>query len=336
MSKSPKVAVVILNWNGYRDTIACLDSLLPNLPAPYQVIVCDNDSQDGSLTKISEWASGRGDFPRQPDFVQNHATRPIKYTEYDRAQAEAGGSSNDPQLVFVRNGANLGFAGGNNVGLRYALARGFDYVWLLNNDTVVNEKSLSALMERMQQDSTIGMCGSTLVYYHEPETVQALGGARFDFKKGLGSHLGVGEMLKQPRDIAEVEKALDYVVGASMMVSRQFLEQVGLMCEDYFLYFEELDWAMRAKGRYRLAWAPESLVWHKEGGSIGSSHRSRPSATSLRYLYLNRLRFAKRFTPNLFWSVWRQIAFELLVFMKRLDWQAVGIILGSLVKRMKV
>lgn len=336
MSKAPKVAVVILNWNGFSDTIACLDSLLPNLPTSYQVIVCDNDSQDGSLTKINEWASGRADFLGQPDSIQNHAVRPIAYIEYDRMQAEAGGSVNDPQLVLVRTGANLGFAGGNNVGLRYALARGFNYVWLLNNDTVVNARTLPALLERMEMDSTIGMCGSTLVYYYEPETVQALGGAWYDFKKGIGSHLGVGEALKLPRDIADIENALDYVVGASMMVSRPFLEQVGLMCEDYFLYFEELDWAMRAKGRFRLAWAPESLVWHKEGGSIGSSHRSRPSTTSLRYLYPNRLRFANRFTPDFYWGIWRQIAFEALVYIKRKDWQAVGIICSSLVKGIKV
>jgi len=316
------VAVIVLNWNGFRDTIFCLESLLPNLAKGDRILVCDNASSDESIARICEWAdssqsllSGRG------------------WVLYDREQAELGGAADDPVLVIVQTGANLGFAGGNNVGVRYALKNGFSYVWLLNNDTVVGPKSLSALLECMNADASLGMCGSTLVYHDDPSTVQALGGARFDFSRGIGTHLGIGEQVGILRDRNKVEAAIDYVVGASILVSRAFLEEVGLMDEGYFLYFEEIDWAMRAKGVYRLGWAPGSVVAHKEGSSIGSSHHSRPSSTALRYMYRNRLLFARRHTRYLFWSVWRCMAYELVVYLKRRDWEAALIIFAAMIGR---
>jgi GT2 family glycosyltransferase len=114
-----------------------------------------------------------------------------------------------------------------------------------------------------------------------------------------------------------------------MMVTRRLIENVGFMCEDYFLYYEEIDWAMRAKGRFKLGWAPDSTVLHKEGASIGSSHRSRPSAMSLQYLYRNRLRFSTQHVPQYRWSVWRSMVFDALVYLKRRDWEAARIILRN-------
>ncbi|MGZ9713167.1 glycosyltransferase [Glaciimonas sp. GNP009] len=283
------------------------------------------------MAHIRDWANGADKNLTQPAFVTTHAVRPLRWAEYDRDRAEEGGNTDDPSLVLINTGGNLGFAGGNNVGIRYALAHDYDFIWLLNNDTVVNASSLVALLSRMLADSKIGICGSTLAYFDAPDTVQALGGSRFDFKRGIGAHLGLGEELSVPRNQKLIEQSLDYVVGASMMVSRAFLKDVGLMCEDYFLYFEEIDWAMRAKGKFILAWAPESVVLHKEGGTIGSSHRSRPSTTSLFYLYRNRLRFAHRHTPEHYWSVWRSVGYEAAVYLKRCDFEAAKIIFCSLI-----
>ena len=311
-------AVVIVNWNGCEDTLSCLASLVGSLSVQDQVVICDNASSDNSINFIKDWAT----FSRNPSWV-----------EHDRDTAIHGGAPGDPTLVLVNTGGNLGFAGGNNVGIRYALARGHDFVWLLNGDTIVNSTSLSSLRERMEEDSSIGMCGSTLVYYNEPNVVQALGGARFDTAKGIGEHIGLGLKLNSLPERHVIEPALDYVVGASMMVSRKFLERVGPMCEDYFLYFEEIDWAMRSKGLFKLAWARESVVLHKEGGSIGSSHRSRPSDVSLSFMYRSRLLFARNHTPDQFWSVFRRVAFEAIVYAKRLDFTATLIVLRRLLEQ---
>lgn len=313
---APRLAVVLVNWNGWQDTIACLESLLPTLPAGARVLVCDNASSDQSLKHLSQWA--------------NQQLGKDQFVQLSREVAEQGGLANDPALVLVDTGGNLGFAGGNNVGIRYAMATSCDYVWLLNNDTVVDQHTATELIKRMQADPRIGMCGSTMFYFDTPQTVQCLAGSRFDFEHAVGDPIGYGKPFDRGTSQAQVEQQLAHISGASMMVSRAFIDTVGLMDENYFLYFEEIDWAVRAKGRFTLGWAPRSFVWHKEGGSIGSSHRTRPSDRSLRYIQVNRLRFTRKLSPEHHRSVRRHMLWETLVYLKRKDWRAAAIYLHAL------
>jgi len=308
-------AVLLVNWNGWKDTIECLESVQQSLGVSFRLVVCDNGSQDHSLDKIAAWASAGG----------------TPFVRYDRAQAERGGQAEEnAPLVLIQTGANLGFAGGNNVGLRYCLAHGgFDYVWVLNNDTVVAPDALVQLVARMQQDPAIGMCGSKLVFYHHRDTVQAYGGSAFDARRGVVVPIGQFQPVNAVCDVPAVEAHMAYVVGASMLVSKTFLQTVGLMCEDYFLYFEEIDWAFRARGKFKLAYADASVVWHKEGGSIGSSSTREASATSTRYLYRNRIIFNWRFNRENFARCMGRVGFEMLVLLKRKQFKTVRVALLS-------
>lgn len=315
----PKLAVILVNWNGWQDTAACLASLLPTLPPQSKVLVCDNSSSDDSLSHLTQWA-------------QAHIGL-TGWCSYKRGDAEQGGRPDDPSLILIDTEANLGFAGGNNVGIRYALAQGFNYVWLLNNDTVVNVHTASELLLRMMADTRIGMCGSTIFYYDHPDTVQCFAGSAFDFRSAIGMPIGFGPKPDRLPPTQEVEQQLAHISGASMMVSRAFLDQVGLMEESYFLYFEEIDWATRTQDRFVLGWAPLSHVWHKEGASIGSSHRLRPSDTSLTYICKNRLKFTRERMPQHYRSVQRRMLREALVYAKRGDWLAVRIYVQSLLGR---
>lgn len=279
--------VVILNWNGKADTLACLESLLASEGADFRVIVCDNGSVDGSLQALAGW--GRQRF--------GPAFRAL-------SRAEAGIAAPAPQERFflIDNAANLGFAGGNNVGLRWALRDpACRYVWLLNNDTEVAPDALTQVLVHLAANSDMGLCGSTLVYAHDRQTVQAWGGSAYSNWSGRTRHLGAHSPLAQlPTDAAAVEAQMACVVGAAMLVRREWLETVGLLGEDYFLYFEEMDWAARAaratppEGRFRLGWAPRSIVFHKEGASIGTAAGG-GSALSVYYLFRSRVRFAWNF-----------------------------------------
>ena len=297
-TSSPRVYVVVLNWNGWKHTVQCLESLLRSAYANMCVVVCDNGSTDGSLDQLIAWASGRLipeplPKPHLQSLVSPLLAKPIEYTRLNRAQAEAGGGDVAPtKLVFVQTGANLGFAGGCNVGARYAVARGdADFVWFLNNDTLVKPDALSQLVVHATADPNIGLCGSTLLAFDHPARVQALGGAIYQPWSGRTWHIGVGTSLDTHRiNPAEVERQMDYVVGASMMASRRFLDEVGLMTEDYFLYFEELDWVLRGRKRFRLGYAPKSIVYHIEGASSGFSN-------NYFYLYRNAVRVTARFHP---------------------------------------
>jgi len=296
-----RVAILVLNWNNWTDTLECLESLFRLDYPEYQIVVCDNGSTDDSVEKISEWAVGRLILPTDlspPGKAGVPCSKPISMVVIERFVAEQGGLVTEP-LLLIRNGANLGFAGGNNVGLRYVQnSGGFDYCWVLNNDTVVAPDSLHQLVARMEADDAPGLCGSTLLEYNCPNRVNALGGALYNRMFGLAWHLGRGRSWPYRVERQQVERRMDYVVGASMFVSLAFLETVGLLEEDYFLYYEELDWALRARNHFLLAWAPDSHVYHKVGGTIGtSSHPARKSWTSDFYTLRNRIKFTRRFCP---------------------------------------
>ncbi|MDD2366348.1 MAG: glycosyltransferase family 2 protein [Desulfuromonadaceae bacterium] len=279
-----RVYIILLNWNGWRDTVECIESLLLLEYPNFRIVLCDNGSNDGSLDKIKDWANRRS----------------VRYFECQRTLAESGVSErSDAILTLISNGENLGFAGGNNVGIRYAITRkdGY-YFWLLNNDTVVKPDALIHLVARMQEQSSIGICGSTILSYNNRRRIQALGGGQYCRWIGLPWHYGRFRNYNNKINYSKAESRINYVEGASMLVSRSFLEKVGLMCEDYFLYFEEADWAIRAQNYFKLGYAPESIVYHKVGASIGTnSNPSKKSYTSDYYNIKNRLLFTRRFYP---------------------------------------
>lgn len=306
-----RVAAIVLNWRGWADTVECLESLLRTDPAPAMVIVCDNASGDGSVDRIRDWAAGRLEAPLPGDPALRHLTtpplpKPIPLLEGPRIadarvfDAAPGGGT---PLVMIETGGNLGYAGGNNVGIRFALGQPeIDAVWILNNDTVVSPGALGELI-RETEATGAGICGSTLLYYDRPSVVQTLGGASYNARIGLPKHIGEGEPLVRAPTPDEVRARLDFVNGASMLVTRALIEDVGLMDESYFLYFEELDWALRAGGRYTLGYAQASVVFHKEGRSIDTRGSDRKSELSDRYFHRNRLEITRRYFPASLWTV---------------------------------
>jgi GT2 family glycosyltransferase len=280
-----RVYIIIVNWNCGNDTVECLESLFRLTYPSFKVVVCDNGSSDESLELIKRWAESND----------------LCYNEFRSDEADQEDNLDDDlPLVVIKNPLNLGFAGGNNVGMRFALNRGdCSYVWLLNNDTVVETDALARLVERMEQQASVGICGSTIRLYHDPEKIQALGGGYYCRWIGLPWHYGRFRMWGKEINQRRAETWMNYVEGASMLVSRKFVEEIGMMCEDYFLYFEEADWAIRAKGRYKLAYAPESIVYHKVGGSIGtSSNPAKKSYTCDYFNIRNRIVFTRKFHPK--------------------------------------
>ncbi|MDB4948255.1 MAG: glycosyl transferase family 2 [Gemmatimonadetes bacterium] len=328
--------VVVVNWNGWRDTVECLESLFRLSTPDVRVVVCDNASADGSLERIQDWAEGRlaaWVAPGHP--LRGHSVppgpKPVAYARYGREAAERGGDGGAaPALVLVDVGSNHGFAAGANVGLRYALARlEHDRFWLLNNDTVVDADALDPLAREMERDPRVGMAGSTLLYYSNPSTVQALGGGTFNPWLALPRHLGALRSVADAPAPAEVSRRIDFVTAASMLVSRAFLEEVGLLCEDYFLYFEEVDWVARAAGRYRVAFAPDSRVYHKEGGTVGThAAQARKSWQADYYFARSRILFTLKHHPALLPTVGVAMLAAMLRRARRGHWDRVRMIAG--------
>ncbi len=305
---------VLVNWNGPDDTIECIESLLASDYHDQQIVVVDNGSKDDSLARLTRWAEGR--FQLHSNDSRAVGTVNIKPASFVRLPLEevlsGRGRSVGATVVLVEGKKNHGFAGGVNIGIRCALSNQLvRFVWVLNNDTIVAPDCLSRMVARMATGDSIGMCGSRVLFYWEPQTVQVLGGAKFSFWTGTSRLLGSCQSVSVAVDEREVEREIDHLTGASMLVSREFLEEVGLMEESYFLYYEEADWAVRAKGRYQMVYADDAVVYHKEGASIGSSHqREKRSPLSSFFLVRSRLRFTKKFFP---WALPSVFAYSALV-----------------------
>jgi len=280
----PKVSVIILNYNGWSDTIECLESVLRNDYTKYQVIVVDNDSQNGSLDYIRAWLEGKLNTWVNPDNPLRNLSyppvcKPIHYIYYTKDEAEKGG---DPKkegklkeairtnntittqypLVFIQTGSNLGFAGGNNIGIKYAIRCGADYILLLNNDTVVERSFLSELVYTGEQVDNVALLGSVIADYQTGSIVFT--NSKIDRKLKAEIRL---DYLNSDKQWWQTER----VSGASMMIKSDYLVKHSLFLdESLFLYCEEIDLCMRAKRcGYKVAMVCNSKVYHKEGASVG-------------------------------------------------------------------
>lgn len=264
----PKVSIIILNWNGWKDAIECLESLYQITYPNYEVIVVDNGSEDDSIQKIKEYCEGKIEVESK-FFEYPSENKPIKIIEYEREETEAEGGKQGEvgdlpsykKLILIKNEKNYGFAEGNNVGVRYALkALNPSYVLLLNNDTVVDPDFLRELVKVAENDERIGIMGAVNYYYDKPEKVWFCGG-KINFWKGKVYNIRVNEMNKGQCDkIREV----DYVAGSCFFVSKEVIEKIGMLDHEYFAYWEEADWCIRAlKAGYKIINVPNAKIWHK-------------------------------------------------------------------------
>lgn len=227
----PKVTVIIPNWNGMDHIQGCLEALLKSDYHNFDVIVVDNNSEDGSPKAIAETF---------------------------------------PKVQIMRNSENVGFAEGCNVGIRQAMKSGSAYVWLLNNDTLVDPRSLTFLVRAAEKDNSIGMTGSKIYDYDDPNIIRCAG-MTINWFRGQIDLIGWHQ-----RDTGQFNNYsdVDGLEGCSLLIRRRVCEEVGLMDKEYFLYCEEIDWCLRARQRgFRCTFVPESIVFHKGGASSGEAYR---------------------------------------------------------------
>ena len=220
-------------------------------------------------------------------------------------------------ILFFLTEENKGYAAGNNVALKYAMKqKDMKYCWILNNDTIVNNDALTRLYEFMESNQDVGICGSKLIYDWDRNKIQGYGGY---FNPVFATS-------RYCTDIRMIEH-IDYVIGASVFVRREFLQDIGLMCEDYFLYCEEIDWAERAKGKYKIACMPESVVYHKEGASTGGQSVENKTMFSDYYQLRSRLLFTKKFHKKYLPIVYLTMLYAIFNRIKRRQYNRIWMII---------
>lgn len=265
-----RVSIIILNWNGRDDTLACLDSLAALTYPNFQAIVVDNGSTDGSANSIKR-----------------------KF----------------PDIPLIETGANLGFAEGNNVGIRAALEAGADYILLLNNDTIVAPDLLEAFAEAAAHHPDGGMFTAKIYYHAEPTRLWYAGGQWLQDKQCF-VHVGIGEIDDGKKYEAVAET--DYASGCALFVRAEVINTLGVMDPKFFLTYEETDWCYRARAAgYRILFVPSAKVWHKVSASFGGVN----SPLQLYFYSRNILLWAERHLPrSAYWPLFRETCRDALRF----------------------
>jgi GT2 family glycosyltransferase len=324
----PPVTILLLNWNGWRDTVECLESLFRLDYPQWNVVVCDNASTDGSVDRIRAWAEGKSKLATTTPSELRHLVdpptpKPIPFTELSRAQAETTASSFvDRSITVIHNGENRGFAAGNNVGLRHILlSQTAKYVWILNNDVVVARDALRELVLSGESGSNVGGVGGTMYEYANSEKVDSAGGGTFAPWRGMG--VTVTRAGTRASSNGESEPALDFLTGGCLLVPLVSISRVGLMDESYFMYGEDVDFSLRMRqAGLKLAYAPAARVWHKGGAS--TIHRS---ARHDYYIVRNSLHLVRKYYPKMLPIATMYIVYQCaLPKMVRRQWQRLSVL----------
>ncbi|MEM3403462.1 MAG: glycosyltransferase family 2 protein [Nitrososphaeria archaeon] len=308
--KKPRVSIIILNWNGWRDTIECLSSIYKIIYPNYDVIVIDNGSKDDSIYKIKEYAKGNR---------ENIFSDYIKIFEINENEAKIGSfnlalyEKYDPnrRLILIKNKDNYGFAGGNNIGIKFALSvLRSDYILLLNNDTVVDKTFLNELVKEIENDENIGAIGPKIYQYGKKGVLYSVGG-KLTWWRGLSQHIGINEL-----DVGQYNKKVhvDYLEGSCLLIRGKVLFKVGLLEPRYFLYWDDNDLCIRiSKSKYTCVCLPNSIIWHK----ISSSSKG---TIKTYYMVRNRFRFMKRYSSKAQLLLFFLYFFLIEIWFKSLIW----------------
>jgi hypothetical protein len=278
MAAKPLVSIIVLNYNGEKCIRKCLKSLLSQTYPNYEIIVVDNASTDSS-----------------PEIVKKEF----------------------PQLKFITNNKNLGFAAGNNVGIKEAKG---ELIAIFNPDAIAEPNWLSELVNAINSSSDIGIAGG-VIYYYEPSDVVWSAGGKIDIFTGLDWHPYQGEKIK--RDHLERTDDIDYIPGCALLIKKEVLEKVGLLDETYFLYFDDLDIALCAKRvGYKCSFVPFAVVYHMVSFSwhgrhlFGYYHQMKYRF----YLYFKHFPFPFLITSIIFQGIFT--IFEIVLFKRPISYAA--------------
>lgn len=262
-----RIAVVVLNWNGWRDTVACVASLRAQTQTPEWIIVVDNASTDDSERRLRETC---------------------------------------PDVQILQSGSNLGFAGGNNIGIRWAMRHGADAVWLLNNDAAAAPDALEVLARVDDARPEVGAIGARIYRMDRRDVLQCWGGGWINLWAGRAREF----------DAVVMETELDYISGCSLYLPRRALERCGMLDEGFFMYFEDAELSLRyRRAGFLLAVADRARVFHKGGAS------ARPGRTQSRWRTQSLLRVLKLHAPLYPVSVALSTVLRGASLLGRRDWE---------------
>ncbi len=301
-----QIAVIVVNWNNWQDTCDCLTSLFDGAFQDFQIVLVDNGSTDGSVKKICEWAEGRD--RKQSGVCQGkHVSAEFRDLHNQRdvdLSHQAGSSSDPPRLICFQSLTNLGFAKGCNVGLAYTIQKGFRYVFLLNNDTIVDTGCLATLSRFLDDRSDVGVATPVIRHYDDPDRIWAFGGSLTFFarrKMHLSGRIRSAQALPEFRDVT-------FVSGCALFARVDVFRMHGLLTESFFFGEEDYEFSRRMRARrIKMCAVGSAVIYHK----VGRSHGRVFQKDQLPYVFigfLNRFIGQKQYARSIVtWKLWRAL-----------------------------
>lgn len=252
----PSVFIILVNFNGYEDTIKCIESLKNISYVNYDIVVVDN----GSTVQPTN---------QQINYLKNN-------------------------VILLDMKTNLGFSGGNNIGISYAKMHGAEFVLLLNNDTTVEKNFLSILVQTALSNADVGIVGGKIRYYFEPNKIW-FGGGTYDFDNGFVNHQRMNEL---DENSSTKIREITFMTGCLMLIPITVIDNIGLLDESFFLYAEDTEFSCRVlKKGYKIIYCEDSIIYHKVSSSTKAG-----SFNSQYYNVRNNLYVAKKYCNNIFKS----------------------------------
>lgn len=270
----PKVYLIILNWNGKADTLECLSSVTKIAFPSLTTVVVDNGSTDTSVEAITEQF---------------------------------------PEVELLLTGCNLGYAEGNNFGMRHAIEHGADYIFVLNNDTTVAPDIISAFINEAQQHPNAAILGPKIYFYDRPDIINSAGG-HIDYKTLARGHIGYG--FKEDEATYSQSQSVEWSTGCALLFKVSALRQTGLFDPNFFLICEELDLCTRTRRLgYDIRFVPTAKVWHKVSAAFEGNY----SPTYCYYMFRNIFHYARKNFPRERFSLYRRLLCESKEFYNSID-----------------
>lgn len=292
------MGIVIVSYESGDYLLQCLESLLSSECTEFRIVVCDNASPDSTVKNLQLWASGEKEVPGTSGMMNSPAVpieKPFSIREFSEKEAGVLNFDQLEPVTIVRLDNNLGYAGAVNVGLSILKEHSeIDAFWVLNPDCITPPETVSNLRQFLTAKKPCGLVGGRILYAEPPNLIQSDGGYVSPWT-GVCRNLNSG--VAQSNALLPEKGMANFISGAHMVVTRPYLHKVGLMPENYFLYYEEVDWASQG-GDLPIDFCSGAIVYHHGGTSIGSGTATRrPSMFSNYFNYRNRMRYMWRFHP---------------------------------------
>lgn len=262
------VSIILLNYNGAEDTIACLESLQKITYKTYKIIIVDNNSSDNSMLQLESYLKAH---------TANHFT---VFNSFDEAiQSE----EKQKKVTLLQTGKNGGYGYGNNIGIKYALKKYADYILVLNNDTIVKSDFLEPMVLMCEEDKNIGIASGKIYFYDRPDTFWFNGGKYIPCTAKV-EHSNFNE-----KDVGQVpNEPITFISGCMWLIPKDIFSAVGLINEEYFMYIEDLEFCQRVLNKnYTLKICDSSYILHKAGSASGGHL----SDFSVYWMAKNKIRF---------------------------------------------